>query len=287
VADVDISLLRTWVGRCREEESVIEGSPAAAMAATLDHMQAPGLGAPLPYLWHWLYFTPRAPQSELGADGHPRLGDFMPPIPLPRRMWAGGRLRFMEPILVGESVRRETEILSVEHKSGRQGDLVFVTLGHRLHTERGLAIEEEQDLVYRAPGRSAEIAGRDPALPLDRALWRETLTPDPVLLFRYSALTFNAHRIHYDEPYATSEEGYPGIVVQGPLTATLLADRLLARAEGRLVEFSFRGLRPLFADAPLSLCGEAGEAPGQFRLWAESTDGATAMSATAQLHHQI
>jgi len=279
---MDISLLQTWVGRRREEAAVIEGSSTAALAATLDHADAPEPGASLPPLWHWLYFTPRTRQSELGADGHPRLGDFMPPIPLTRRMWAGGRLRFGAPILIGETVRRETEIQSITHKSGGQGDLVFVTLRHRLHTDRGLAIDEEQDLVYRAPSQSAEITARDPALAREPAQWREALTPDPVLLFRYSALTFNAHRIHYDALYAKSEEGYPGLVVQGPLTATLLVDRLLARTEGRLAEFSFRGVRPLFADAPLSLCGEGGEARGEYRLWAETPDGSTAMSATAR-----
>ena len=281
--EIDISLLETWVGRSREETAIIEPSAAGARAATLDHAVAPKPGAPLPPLWHWLYFAPRTRQSQLGADGHPRLGDFMPPVPLPRRMWAGGRLRFSGSILIGETVRRASEITSVAHKSGRQGDLVFVALRHKLSTDRGLAVEEEQDLVYCAPSKAAASPDTRPPYPSEPAAWREVLNPDPVLLFRYSALTFNAHRIHYDAPYATSEEGYPGLVVQGPLTATLLVDRLLAWAPGGLEEFSFRGLRPLYAGAPLSLCGDPGETPGDYRLWAETPGGETAMSATARM----
>jgi 3-methylfumaryl-CoA hydratase len=282
---MDISLLQTWIGRRQEETASIDAPPAAALAATLDRAEAPGQGDPLPPLWHWIYFTPRARQSELGVDGHPRLGGFMPPIPLPRRMWAGSRLRFGAPILVGDTVSRESEITDVAHKSGRQGDLVFVTLRHRLQNDRGMLIEEEQDLVYRAP---SPAAGAAPAVVVERrpAAWREALTPDPVLLFRYSAVTFNAHRIHYDAPYAKTEEGYPGLVVHGPLTATLLASSLLANARGRLAEFSFRGQRPLFADQPMFLCGQPGAAPGQYDLWAENADGEIAMSATARLEQQ-
>jgi 3-methylfumaryl-CoA hydratase len=199
-------------------------------------------------------------------------------------MWAGGRLQFHQPIRIGDEVTRETEILAIEHKSGRQGELVFVTLVHSLSTARGLAISEEQDLVYRqppAPGavQTAFATSVAPA-PTD---WRETLEPDPVLLFRYSALTFNAHRIHFDLPYAQNEEAYPGLVVQGPLTATLLADRLAAHVYGRLTAFTFRGHQPLFAGAPAQLCGQAGAA-GHHHLWAETPSGDKAMIATAQIH---
>lgn len=206
----------------------------------------------------------------------------MPPVPLPRRMWAGGRLRFLAPLRLGETVRRETEILKVSLKTGRQGALVVVTLRHTLSGKRGVAIEEEQDLVYRESGGEAPPAP-PPASP-QVASWRDEAIPDPALLFRYSALTFNAHRIHYDAAYATGVEGYPGLVVHGPLTATLLADRLAAHFEGPLTAFSFRGVRPLFVGAPVALCGRPQNGgPGVFELWAETPEGAVAMSATASV----
>lgn len=279
--DIDIQHLQTWVGRKETVVDMIARNPAASLAATLDRETLPATGDPLPPLWHWLYFTPLAPQSQIGIDGHPRLGGFMPPVPLPRRMWAGGRLRFPGTILLGEEVSKETEIAKVSLKSGQQGALVFVTLIHRLSTKRGLAIEEEQDIVYREPSPAGTApATTGPAGELKPALWRDAVATDPVLLFRYSALTFNAHRIHYDLPYAQIEEGYPGLVVHGPLTATLLAERLLAHVKGRLTEFSFRGQKPLFVGNPLALCGRA--ETDVYALWAEGPDG-EAMSATARV----
>lgn len=278
---IDIEHLRGWIGRSETQRQQIAAEPAAALAATLDHDRGPASGEALPPLWHWIYFTPRARQSDLGVDGHPKLGGFMPPVPLPRRMWAGGRLVFNAPILIGDYVERTSEIIGVEGKQGSQGDLVFVTVAHRLSTPRGLAIEEEQDLVYRAPGGPISMpAAHSPAEPAPAA-WRDPAVPGPALLFRYSALTFNAHRIHYDLPYAREEEGYPGLVVQGPLTATLLADRLAAHVRGRLARFAFRGRAPLFAGSPMSLCGQPGEAPGDYALWAEGPDGGPAMTADA------
>ena len=280
---VDIAELTPWIGRKTVVSETIALSPARKLAATLDQARLPMMGDRLPPLWHWIYFTPDAPQSELGSDGHPKLGGFLPPIPLPRRMWAGGRLQFHQPIVIGDEVTRESEILAIQHKSGRQGDLVFVTLIHRLSTPRGLAVSEEQDLVYRQPPAPgvAPAASVSPEAPAT-AGWREQLSPDPVLLFRYSALTFNAHRIHYDLPYAQNEEAYPGLVVQGPLTATLLVDRLAARDAGRLKGFTFRGQQPLFADAHFFLCGTKGD-DGNYELWAESASGAKGMVATAQV----
>jgi 3-methylfumaryl-CoA hydratase len=292
VADIDIEHLQTWVGRRQTSEETLSPTPARALAATLDHERFPDSGDPLPPLWHWIYFTPLAPQSELGADGHPKLGVFMPPIPFPRRMWAGGRLTFLAPFRIGERAQRETELLKVSLKSGQQGALLFVTLRHRLSTSGGLAIEEEQDIVYREPtDQKTSTAAPETAAKSDQkshqkldqkpapALWRDPVHPSPTLLFRYSALTFNAHRIHYDLPYARDVEGYPGLVVHGPLTATLLADRLAAHVGGRLTSFSFRGQRPLFAGVDFTLCGDKdGDA---YKLWAETPDGAVAMSATA------
>ncbi len=179
---------------------------------------------------------------------------------------------------------RETEILKITQKVGKQGPLIFVTLRHRLSTEGGLAIEEEQDLVYRAPSNERVSAACEAVAP-PPALWRDAMQADPTLLFRYSALTFNAHRIHYDAAYAVEEEGYPALVVQGPLTATLLANNLAQHTHEALAEFSFRGQQPLFVNTPFNLCASAGDGEGAYNLWAETTGGAT-MSAAARLRPQ-
>ncbi len=270
---IDNAHLQGWVGRTEESREVIAPAHAARMAALLSR-DAPGKGKALPPLWHWTFFTPQAPQSQLGSDGHPRLGGFLPPVPLPRRMWAGGRLAFHAPIHVGEEVTRVSEILSVTEKSGRHGALVFVTLGHRLSTGAGLAIEEQQDIVYRAPSTTMQPA---PVADIAQADWRDPLDPDPVLLFRYSALTFNAHRIHYDLPYATGKENYPGLVVQGPLTATLLLDAFTHHTAQLPRSFSFRGQAPLFAGGRMQICGRS-TAEGH-DLWAEGPGGYTGMIA--------
>ncbi len=283
MSDIDMDQLQAWIGRRAEQTIPIDVAQATRIAATLDHDEAPVVGQPLAPLWHWAYFTPSARQSELGTDGHPKRGGFMPPIPLPRRMWAGGKLRFYEPILVGDVVTRITEIRDVVAKPGSQGPLVFVALRHSLTTERGVAIEEDQDIVYRG-----ESVGNPAPMPLPSVLdpapaeWRDVQLFDPTLLFRYSALTFNAHRIHYDLPYAQQAERYPGLVVHGPLTATCLVDRLLAHTGRRLTGFSFRGKHPLIAsDRGANLCGRTGERDGSYELWAESPDGHVTMIATA------
>ncbi len=283
---IDIEHLKTWIGRKQEIEDVLARNPAAAMAATLDHEQLPSAGDSIGPLWHWAYFTPLNRQSELSTDGHPRLGGFLPPIPLPRRMWAGGRLAFHAPLRIGDTVRKVTEIVDVTHKSGRQGDLVFLTLRHTLSSGDAIAIEEEQDIVYREPSPVTTAAPAGAVTPqetvIERVQWRDACLPTPTLLMRYSALTFNAHRIHYDLPYAREEEGYPGLVVHGPLIATLLADRLMAHVPGRLDAFSFRGVKPLFAGQTFHLCGRQ-EDDGSYALWAEDLDGFKTMTATASV----
>lgn len=266
-----------WLGRSEERRDTLVAAQAERMAALLDREAAPGEGDPLPPLWHWTYFAPTARQSEIGPDGHPKRGGFMPPIALPRRMWAGGRLNFHAPLHVGESVSRTTEILSIKEKTGSQGKLVFLTLKHSLSNDAGLALEEEQDIVYRQPSTTALPP---PATETPAADWREGFSADPVVLFRYSALTFNAHRIHYDLPYATGEEGYPGLVVHGPLTATLLLDAFMRRTGRQPKSFSFRGQAPLFAGRAMAICGKAGEASGTFELWAEGPGGYRAMAAS-------
>jgi len=237
----------------------------------------------LPPLWHWLYFLPVARQSQIGADGHPARGGFLPPIALPRRMWAGSRVDFHRPVTIGERIRRESTIADVQHKRGRTGDLVFVVVRHEIHGSGTLAITEEQQIVYRgaveAPAKPAAAAA-PPAAPPRNADWQRVVHPDPVLLFRYSALTFNGHRIHYDRPYATGEEGYPGLVVHGPLLATLVLDAFhAAHPAVRVGHFEFRAQRPLFDTADFVVAGARDEAG--FALWAADTLGNVAVDARA------
>jgi len=226
-----------------------------------------------------LYFLDAVPASGLGPDGHARRGGFMPPVPLPRRLWAGSRLQFRAPLRVGDEVRKETTITAIRHKRGRSGDLVFLTLRHRVYVREELAIEEDQELVYRGEGsgRDAGDARPAPAVPQ----WSREITPDPVLLFRYSALTFNSHRIHYDLPYAIGEEGYDALVVQGPLTATLLLDLLYREVpDATIAVFEFRALRPLLEGVPLRLQGR--EDGADFLLWALDDTGGLALEARAR-----
>lgn len=243
-----------WIGRSVTVRDRLEPARSNALLAALGGQGEAAAGDPLPLLHHWLYFWDVRPPAGLGADGHPAKGDFLPPIPLPRRMWAGGRLAFHAPLVLGEEVTRTSTILNVEEKHGRSGTLVFVTLEHAIANADGLAIREEQDLVYRAAataGPSLPIAASPP-----ECSWRVSIDPDPVLLFRYSALTMNGHRIHYDRPYAMGEEAYPALVVHGPLQATLLmalADRHVARP---ITGFEFRGEAPAFDGMALTLCGD-------------------------------
>ncbi len=275
--------LRDWIGRTETRDDHVAPAPVAAMAATLD-LDTIELrpGAPLPPLWHWLYFTPLARHSEIGHDGHAKRGGFLPPVPLPRRMWAGGRLAFRHPLRVGESITRVSKIDAVKIKSGQSGSLVFVTVGHQISNAAGIAIDEEHDIVFRdSPGPDAP-APTPQAAPIDETFQRE-IAPDPVLLFRYSALTFNGHRIHYDLPYVTEVEGYPGLIVHGPLIATLLVDLLRRQfSHARVSRFSFRAVRPLFDIHRFSVCGRA-EGDGWVKLWARDHQGWLAMDASAKL----
>lgn len=260
--------LESWVGREETSEDRIDARPAAALAATLDldpeAALAPG---ELPPLWHWVYFTPRTRRSGLGEDGHARRGGFLPPVDLPSRMWAGGRLVFHRPLHIGEVAHRRSRILRCEAREGRSGPLVFVTVRHLVSGEAGLAIGEEHDIVYRTRiARDAPPAG-EPAP--TQAAFRRSWRPDPVLLFRYSALTFNGHRIHYDHPYATQVEGYPGLVVHGPLIATLLMETFrAARPLARASRFDYRALGPLYDTEAFDACVEI-TAAGGGRLWAD------------------
>ena len=278
--------LSTWIGRSETLHDGLHPWPLQALAATLDHApMAVEVGTPLPPLWHWLYFLPRHRQSEVGADGHPQRGGFMPPVPLPRRMWAGSQLEFRTPLRIGDALQRRSTIADVSAKSGRSGELVFVKLRHELFCNGAAeaALVEHQDIVFREAQRVDDPPPPPQRAPADAAWQREWL-PDEVLLFRYSALTFNGHRIHYDHPYATSVEGYAGLVVHGPLIATLLLDLLHRHAPAAQVAgFRFRALRPTIAGRPMRVNG-APQADGKtVQLWAQDHEGWLTMDATVTL----
>ncbi len=278
--------LQTWVGKTDTLHDLVTAAPVSGLSATLDRADAPPVpGTPLPALWHWLYFLPQHQQSQLGADGHAQRGGFLPPVPLPRRMWAGGRLQWQagNPLVVGDAVQRVSRIVSVTHKAGRTGDLVFVLVKHELHNGGGLALTEEHDIVYRAnPQPGDAVPSPQPA---DRdAAWSLQIQPDDVLLFRYSALTFNGHRIHYDRRYVTEVEGYPGLIVHGPLIATMLVDLLRRNLpQAHVTAFEFRAVRPVFDIAPFKVHGKPSADGKTVQLWTEDHEGWVTMQATATL----
>jgi 3-methylfumaryl-CoA hydratase len=271
--------LQDWVGRTQEVADTIHPVPVRAFSATLNRPLPAEPGDLLPELWHWLYFLPTVPQAEIGPDGHPRRGGFLPPVRLDRRMWAGGRLVFLAPLRVGDAVRQRSEIIKVSEKEGRAGRMVFVTVRHQTSSERGLAVEEEQDIVYVAMPKA--WAAPAPVPPPAEVSWRELVAVDTVLLFRFSALTFNGHRIHYDLPYATEVEKYPGLVVHGPLQAMLLMDLARRNRPERVpARFEFRGVRPLFHFEQPELLGRPAE--GGDELVVANGTGATTMQAAIQ-----
>jgi 3-methylfumaryl-CoA hydratase len=226
-----------------------------------------------------LYFLPIHRQSKIGPDGHAARGEFLPPVPLPRRMWAGSRIEFLRPIAIGSAVSCLSRIASVKVKEGRSGTLVFVTVRHEVSDARGVALTDEHDIVYR--GETGKAVADPVSAPTNEA-WSRTIDPDPVLLFRYSAVTFNGHRIHYDQPYVTKVEGYPGLIVHGPLTATLLVDLLRRNRPGVEVRsYSFRAMRPLFDTAPFTVCGSPEAGKNEARLWTRDAEGAVTMEARA------
>ena len=247
--------LLDWVGRSEVAEDVVTLRQVRQMAATLG---ADGLaladGDRLPPLWHWMGWLPETPMAGLGSDGHPARGGFLPPVPLERRMWAGGRLVFHSALRIGQPMRRTSTILKVSEKAGSTGQMVFVTVGHETEGPDGLAISEEQDIVYVAmPDR---FSLPPPVIAADGAAWADPVAMDTVRLFRFSALTFNAHRIHFDLPYATGVEKYPGLVVHGPMQAMLLMQAARDHAGGALpARFKFRGVRPMFHFDSVALTG--------------------------------
>ncbi|MGO9008227.1 MAG: MaoC family dehydratase N-terminal domain-containing protein [Beijerinckiaceae bacterium] len=289
---LDIAYLQKWVGRETLEMDLATADPARRFAATFDHDErSPQEGEELPPLSHWLYFLPHYRQSGLNSDGHDKLGNFLPPIPLPRRMWAGSLLTFHSPLQVGEQMTRRTKIARLDLKEGRSGRLVFLSLEHEISTERGLLISEAQDLVYRDEPKQepnpASSGQKESTKSLETApavQWSREIDPHPTLLFRFSALTFNAHRIHYDLTYAREVEGYPDLVVHGPLTATLLVDLLRRQApEKRIRTFSFRALKPLFAGSKFLVCAGPWKDKGGIDLWAQNAAGERTSAAQASV----
>ena len=260
--------LSAWIGRTEQIHDQLSLNLVNRIAATLGE-QAPRAGEPLPALWQWCFFQPAVEGSGLGGDGHPARGGFLPPADNRNRMWAGGRIEFHTPLKVGAQATRVSTIIDVLQKHGKTGALLFVTVQHDYLQDGQLAIREEQDIVYREPTPPKLASGE----PLPEGAWQESVTPTPTLLFRYSAVTFNGHRIHYDWPYATETEGYPGLVVHGPLMATLSL-RAFCRANpaARLRRFTYRGVRPLIAPHPFEVSGRV-VAAGKAELWVGNDEG--------------
>jgi len=276
----EMEKLRQWIGKSDTAEGQVIAWPADVLSATLDRDDPPfKAGDPIPPGWHWLYFPEVVKLAETGVDGHPKRGGLMPPVPLPNRMWANNRMQFLRPIRVGEKIRRVSTITEVNPKSGKSGTLVFVTARHEISGEGGLATVEDHTTVYRE--RAKPGAPRPAPQPAPgKAVWKRTVHPTPVLLFRYSALTMNSHRIHYDRPYTTETEGYPGLVVHGPLTATFLLDLFRRQMpKATLLESSIRAVGPLFDIADYSVEGEPDAGGGSAKIWAMDGTGSLAMAA--------
>ncbi len=278
----DLEHLKAWIGRRELDVDYVTIPAVHRLAATLDRDDPlPQTGDVLPIGWHSILFPRVVRHSQVGADGHPARGDFLPPVPLPRRMFAGKRITFHADLRVGDEVRRESTIKAVSFKQGRTGQMVFVTVQTDISSPRGLAIGEEQDIVYRAePEPGAPPPPPQPAP--GNAVWSKTVKPDPVLLFRYSALTFNGHRIHYDLPYVTQTEGYPGLVMNGGLTTLLAFELARAHAATPISFIASRNVRPLFVDRAISICGEPAHDGRTAKLWALDDEGALALSAEAK-----
>ena len=281
---MDIAHLKRWEGKTESSVDRIAPFPSNALAATLDRDDPEYTeGASLPPLWHWLHFLQVFKLSDAGYDGHAALGGFLPPVSLPRRMWAGSRLNFHAPLPIGAELRKVSTIKSVETKTGRSGQLVFVTVGHQIFKGDTLGVDEEHDIVYREEPDPGAPQPEPPQAPEASAFSRQ-INPDPVLLFRYSALTFNGHRIHYDQPFCVDSEGYKGLVVHGPLIATLLLDLLRReRPEAKVRSFTFRALSTIFDTETFSAHGATDADDKTFRLWARRQDGALAMDAKATI----
>jgi 3-methylfumaryl-CoA hydratase len=274
--------LEQWIGRSETAEDVVTARMLDHMASTLGRDDPPPrAGDPLPPGWQWMVCASAVGPQDTAADGLSKRGGLLPPIPLPRRMWAGGRMTIHQPLRVGETVRRVTTIKSAVQKVGRSGPIAFVTLAYGYAGANGLAVAEELDVAYRAEAKAGETPPPPTPAPA-AAVWRRTVAPDPVLLFKYSALTFNPHRIHYDRPYTTGVEGYPGLLVHGPLIATLLLDLIRRNTDRLLKSLSYRAMRPLYDTAPFELCGAPTADGSGCVVWALDPEGAVAQQIEAE-----
>lgn len=250
-----------WIGRSEEKHDLISSVLARRMAATLGK-PAPKKGEALPPLWHWMFFQAELFESELGRDGHPALGGFLPPAHGRNRMWAGGSFEFKQPFIVGKAASCVSTIEAVKEKQGKTGSLLFVTVRHEYSQDDKPLFVERQNIVYREP--TAPKLNADPA---PKAQWQQSITPSSTLLFRYSALTFNGHRIHYDYPYVTKTEGYSNLVIHGPLMATLVLDAFCCAHTDKTVHtFSYRGVRPANLGARLDIAGALND-DNSAKLW--------------------
>lgn len=277
---LDLDHLRQWIGKSTEASDTVTAHLVMGLRATLfQDVGEPKTGDAAPWTTHWCLAQPVFPMSMLGPDGHPTRGGFLPPVPLPRRMWAGGELEFFEPLRVGDESKRTSRITDVTIKTGSTGTLCFVSVEHIVSTPRGMALRERQDIVYRDMGGAAPAAKAPPPAPV--AKHRETHVSDPVLLFRYSALTFNGHRIHYDRDYVTKVEGYPGLIFHGPLQAALIVEFAAKLHGGKAPKkFSYRGLQPLFEGTEFSV--NANDLPGGgMEIWTANAEGQPTMKGTA------
>jgi len=277
---LDIDHLRQWVGRSTEATDIVTAQLVMGLRATLfQEVGEPKTGDAAPFTVHWCLAQPVAAMSQLGPDGHPKRGGFLPPVPLPRRMWAGGELEFVDPLRVGDEARRTSRISDISVKTGSTGTLCFVSVEHLITSSRGTAIRERQDIVYRELTGGASAPPKAPPPP-PVAKHKETHISDPVLLFRYSALTFNGHRIHYDRDYVTKVEGYRGLIFHGPLQAALIVE-LAAKLHGGKPpkKFAYRGLQPLFEGSAFSV--NANDNAEGMELWTANAEGQPTMKGTA------
>ena len=278
----ELENLKKWIG---EQETGVDHVTIPfvhRLSATLDRDDAfPTNGDVLPPGWHSCLFPRVVRHSQIGPDGHPARGDFLPPVPLPRRMFAGKRSTFSSDLRIGDELKRVSTIKDVTIKTGRTGQMVFVTVKTDISSERGLAVSEEQDIVYRAePDKNTPPPPPQPAP--GTAVWKNIVTPTEVMLFRYSALTFNGHRIHYDHPYVTQTEGYPALVMNGGLTTLLVYELARAQAKSPIKFISSRNVRPMFANRPITICGEPSADGKGAKLWTLDDTGALSLSATAE-----
>lgn len=283
MTDIDIEFLQQWVGKEEHAEDDIALFPARALAAALDNDILPVKGDPLPLFWEWMYFLATPKASETGVDGHPAKGGFLPPVPLPRRMWAAGEVEAFKPLIIGQTAHRKSTIESVELKEGSTGTLVFVNVRHEISQNDELCISQVQNIVYREQAAQTGIQPLPPGKPApEETDFVRTISPDPVLLYRYSALTYNGHRIHYDRNYAMDEEFYPALVVHGPLLVTLLLEMQRHHyAESPIKKFKFRAMRPTFDSADFEV--RAKQDGEELTLWSADQDNFQCMSIKAQL----